>query len=106
MWVDFKALTALIPVSAVAKRLGWHQVAYIPASRSARGPCPLHKGSYARSTTFQVQDDRGYYRCFKCGRHGDVIQLYADHYGISRRAAALQLVEDFRLTPDQVSGEE
>jgi len=35
-----------------------------------------------------------------------VIQLYADHYGISRRAAALQLVEDFRLTPDQVSGEE
>jgi DNA primase len=106
MWVDFKALTRQLRLSDVARRVGWRPVYYDRHTGAMRGPCPVHKGSAPKSRTFQVRDDLGVFYCFKCKAQGDAVELYALHFGISKREAALRLVKDYGLTADQVSGEE
>lgn len=43
--------------------------------RSLTGLCPFHK---EKTPSFHVNDDRGYYHCFGCGAHGDVIKFVQD----------------------------
>ena len=40
--------------------------------KSHKGLCPFHSENTA---SFQVLPDRGYYHCFGCGAHGDVIKF-------------------------------
>ena len=65
-----------------------------------RCACPLHRGD-ARGRTFRVNLDENVFHCFdaRCGRKGDVIDLWAAIHGLSLRAAALDLVRTFGLEP-------
>jgi hypothetical protein len=65
-----------------------------------RGACPLHRGD-ARGRTFSVNLDENAFQCFdqRCGRTGDVMDLWAAVHGLPLRQAALDLVRTFGLEP-------
>jgi len=52
------------------------------------GPCPFHDD---RTPSFTVNDAKGFYHCFGCGAHGDVIRFIADFHGLDFRAACALL---------------
>ena len=43
---------------------------------NAVGLCPFHK---EKTASFNVSNDKGIYKCFGCGRSGDVIQFIMEH---------------------------
>jgi len=61
-----------VPVSEVVGRA----VKLTRAGREYKGLCPFHK---EKSPSFTVNDDKGFYHCFGCGAHGDVISFLTDH---------------------------
>jgi len=44
-----------------------------------RGCCPFHN---ERTASFTVSDDSGFYHCFGCGAHGDVIDFVSQFDGV------------------------
>jgi DNA primase len=43
------------------------------------GLCPFHK---EKTPSFSVSDNKGFYHCFGCGVHGDVIRFITDYKGL------------------------
>jgi putative DNA primase/helicase len=52
------------------------------------GSCPFHDD---RTPSFTVNDSKGFYHCFGCGAHGDVIRFIADFHGLDFHAACALL---------------
>lgn len=46
------------------------------AGREYHALCPFHK---EKSPSFTVNDEKGFYHCFGCGKHGDVIGFTMDY---------------------------
>ncbi|MFP6745480.1 MAG: CHC2 zinc finger domain-containing protein, partial [Alphaproteobacteria bacterium] len=48
--------------------------------REFAGLCPFHK---EKTPSFTVNDDKGFFHCFGCGAHGDVIgfEMRMDNLG-------------------------
>ena len=44
------------------------------------GICPFHKGNIP---TFYVSPEKGIYKCFSCGKGGDVISFLKEYKGFS-----------------------
>jgi DNA primase len=65
-----------------------------------RCACPIHRGD-GRGRTFSVNLDDNVFCCFeaRCGKQGDVIDLWAALHHLSLQAAALDLVNTFGLEP-------
>jgi phage/plasmid primase-like uncharacterized protein len=81
---DWDAIRALNPVEEVVART-------VPLKRIGReykGLCPFHN---ERTPSFHVIPDKGFYHCFGCGAHGDVIDFVANTQGISTMDALEQL---------------
>lgn len=96
-FVDFAHLKQQLPLLRVLDQLG------LSARLRGRGPqrrctCPLHRGD-GRGRTFSVNLDANVFPCFdqRCGRQGDVIDLWAAVHSLSLREAALDLVRTFSL---------
>lgn len=64
-----------------------------------RGPCPIHKSTGERSRIFSVHLAKHAFQCFKCGEHGNQLDLYAKTTGLSVYAAALEICERIGLVP-------
>jgi hypothetical protein len=60
--------------------------------------CPIHRGD-GRGRTFSVNLSENVFCCFeaRCGKQGDVIDLWAAVKQLSLREAALDLVRTFQL---------
>lgn len=74
--IDFPALRRLVSMTMVLELLG-----YEPRSTRGgqlRGPCPLHHSSSATSRSFSVNLELNCYHCFKCGRAGNALDLWAE----------------------------
>jgi DNA primase len=54
------------------------------AGREFIGLCPFHK---EKSPSFSVNDEKGFYHCFGCGAHGDVISFFKETEALSYREA-------------------
>jgi len=52
------------------------------------GLCPFHD---EKTPSFSVNEAKGFYHCFGCGAHGDVIRFIADFHGLDFRAACAVL---------------
>jgi transposase len=104
--VDFGHLKRQLPLARVLDQLGLSG-RLRGRGPQRRGPCPRHRGD-ARGRTFSVNLDDNVFPCCdrKCGRKGDVIDLWAAVRGLSRRAAALDLVHTFGLEPAPPPGTE
>ena len=65
-----------------------------------RCACPIHQGD-GRGRTFSVNLQEGVFTCFdaRCGKQGDVIDLWAALHNFEVRTAALDLVRTFGLEP-------
>lgn len=58
------------------------------AGREYKGCCPFHK---EKTPSFTVNDIKGFYHCFGCGKHGDSINFLMDHDNLSFMDAIEQL---------------
>ncbi|QGN53884.1 DNA primase [Novosphingobium sp. Gsoil 351] len=58
------------------------------AGREFKACCPFHS---EKSPSFTVNDDKGFYHCFGCGAHGDVIRWLTDQRGLAFMDAVKEL---------------
>ena len=77
-------LRARVPLSPVVSR----RVKLARAGREWKGCCPFHN---EKTPSFYVNDDKGFYHCFGCGAHGDVIRFLTDQEGLGFIDAVKQL---------------
>lgn len=77
-------LRARVPLAPVVGR----RVKLIRAGREWKGCCPFHN---EKTPSFYVNDDKGFYHCFGCGAHGDVIRFLTEQEGLGFIDAVKQL---------------
>lgn len=65
-------LRSRLPVSVVVGK----SVKLTKKGREFTGLCPFH---HEKTPSFTVNDDKGFYHCFGCGAHGDIITYAIEH---------------------------
>jgi DNA primase len=71
--------------------------------REQTGLCPFHN---ERTPSFTVSDDKGFFHCFGCGAHGDVIGFVMRNEGLSFPDAVERLAREAGLPIPAASPEE
>lgn len=59
-----------------------------------QGLCPFHN---EKSPSFTVNDQKGFYHCFGCAAHGDMISFVMNTEGLDYPAAVAKLADDFGI---------
>jgi transposase InsO family protein len=93
--IDFAAVRAAVTIAAVLDLLGFQ-----PRSHHAcqqRGACPLHGSSAGTSRCFSVNREQQTFHCFKCGRSGNALDLWAQATRQSIYDAALDLCQRLNI---------
>lgn len=88
-----------IPVSDVVGR----RVRLTRAGREYKACCPFHK---EKTPSFYVNDDKGFFHCFGCGAHGDVIAFVMRHDSLGFMEAVESLASAIGLAVPKPSPEE
>lgn len=65
-------IKARVPLSEVVGQ----KLRIIRAGREYKACCPFHK---EKTPSFTINDDKGFYHCFGCGVHGDVVSFLMEH---------------------------
>ena len=73
--IDFAAVRAAVNMAAVLQLLGFQ--ANSTQGAQHRGPCPLHGSTSGTSRCFSAHLDQQMFHCFKCGRSGNALDLFA-----------------------------
>jgi DNA primase len=81
-WLD--ELRSRITLSAIIGRTTKIQ----KAGREFKACCPFHN---EKTPSFTINDEKGFYHCFGCGAHGDVIRWMTDQRGLSFMDAVKEL---------------
>ncbi|MBB3860447.1 DNA primase [Novosphingobium hassiacum] len=81
-WMD--ELRTRISLSGVIGR----SVRVTKAGREFKACCPFHN---EKTPSFTINDEKGFYHCFGCGAHGDVIRWMTDHQGLPFMDAVKEL---------------
>lgn len=81
-WLD--ELRARVTLSGVISRT----TRLTKAGREFKACCPFHN---EKTPSFTVNDEKGFYHCFGCGAHGDVIRWMTDQRGLSFMDAVKEL---------------
>lgn len=81
-WLD--ELRTRISLSGVIGR----SVRVTKAGREFKACCPFHN---EKTPSFTINDEKGFYHCFGCGAHGDVIRWMTDHQGLPFMDAVKEL---------------
>jgi putative transposase len=87
--IDFAAVRAAITIAQVLTLLG-----FTPRSDYAgqqRGACPLHGSTHGTARCFSVNTNAHTFHCFKCGRSGNALDLWAAANRLSIYDAAIDL---------------
>ncbi len=77
-----------LPISQV---IGRHVKLQSKGRGEYLGLCPFHN---EKTPSFTVSDDKGFYHCFGCGAHGDVVKFVTDHTGASFSDTVTQLAQE------------
>jgi putative transposase len=93
--IDFAAVRAAITLAAVLQLLGFKATSAHGAQQ--RGPCPLHGSSAGTSRCFSANLDRHTFHCFKCGRSGNALDLWAHANRLSIYDAAIDLCQRLNI---------
>ncbi|WP_370156364.1 DNA primase [Ferrovibrio sp.] len=88
-----------VPLSGVIGR----SVRLIKRGREFTGLCPFHN---EKTPSFTVNDDKGFFHCFGCGAHGDVIGFVMRNAGLSFPEAVEQIAQEAGLAVPQVRPED
>ncbi len=84
-WLD--DLRARVTLSGVIQRT----TRLTRAGREWKACCPFHN---EKSPSFTVNDEKGFYHCFGCGAHGDVIRWMTDQRGLAFMDAIKELAAE------------
>ena len=84
-WLD--ELRARVTLSGVIGRT----TRLTKAGREFKACCPFHN---EKSPSFTVNDEKGFYHCFGCGAHGDVIRWMTDQRGLAFMDAIKELAAE------------
>lgn len=84
-WLD--ELRARVTLSGVIGRT----TRLTKAGHEFKACCPFHN---EKSPSFTVNDQKGFYHCFGCGAHGDVIRWMTDQRGLSFMDAVKELAAE------------
>jgi transposase len=105
-FVDFEHLRSQLTMARLLGHLGLAE-RLRGSGPQRRCACPIHRGD-GRGRTFSVNLDDNVFHCFeaRCGKQGDVIDLWAALHQQSLREAALDLVRTFGLEPAPPAGTE
>ena len=87
-WLD--ELRARLTLSAVIGRT----TRLTKAGHEWKACCPFHN---EKSPSFTVNDQKGFYHCFGCGAHGDVIRWMTDQRGLAFMDAVKELAAEAGL---------
>jgi DNA primase len=87
-WLD--ELRARVTLSSVVMRTTKLQ----KAGREWKACCPFHS---EKTPSFTVSDEKGFYHCFGCGAHGDVIRWMTDQRGLQFMDAVKELAAEAGL---------
>ncbi|WP_394728225.1 DNA primase [Altererythrobacter sp. GH1-8] len=96
-WLD--ELRARVTLSSVIMRTTKLQ----RAGREWKACCPFHNEN---TPSFTVNDQKGFYHCFGCGAHGDVIRWMTDQRGLGFMDAVKELAAEAGMevpAPDPVA---
>jgi putative transposase len=94
--IDFAAVRAVITISQVLTLLGFR-----PRSDYAgqqRGACPLHGSTHGTARCFSVNTNAHTFQCFKCGRSGNALDLWAAANRLTIYDAAVDLCQRLNIT--------
>ncbi len=72
------------------------------AGREWKGCCPFHN---EKTPSFYVNEDKGFYHCFGCGVHGDVIRFVVEQEGLRFPEAVKSLAAEAGLEVPEESPE-
>jgi putative transposase len=86
--IDFDAVRAAITMAAVLQLLGCN---INSNGAQHRGPCPLHGSTSGTSRSFSANLEQHIFHCFKCGRSGNALDLWAQANQQSIYDAAIDL---------------
>ena len=89
--IDFTAVHAAVSLAAVLEALGFQANSKVGAQQ--RGPCPLHGSTSGTSRCFSAHLDKNVFHCFKCGRSGNALDLWAQAHNLTPYDAALDLCQ-------------
>jgi putative transposase len=89
--IDFAAARAVITLAAVLQLLGFKANSTHGAQQ--RGPCPLHGSTAGTSRCFSANLEEQCFHCFKCGRSGNALDLWAQANRLSAYDAASDLCQ-------------
>ncbi len=64
-----------------------------------QGLCPFHN---EKTPSFTVSDQKGFYHCFGCQAHGDIISFVMNVEGLDYKDAVKKLADDFGIPIPQV----
>ena len=75
------------------------------------GCCPFHN---EKTPSFSVSEEKGFYHCFRCGEHGDIISFTMKSENIDFKdaikeladMAGLKMPEVKQKTPEQIANEQ
>jgi hypothetical protein len=104
VWIDFAHLRRPLPLARVREHLG--VLADLRCrGHQRRGSCPVQSPD-GDGRTFSANLAENVWQCFdaRCGRKGDVIDLWSAVQGLTLREAALALVRTFGLEPAPSAG--
>jgi len=93
--IDFTAVRAAITIAQVLTLLG-----FLPRSDHAgqqRGACPLHGSTHGTARCFSVNTADNTFHCFKCGRSGNALELWAAANRLSIYDAAIDLCQRLNI---------
>ncbi|MFN2100769.1 DNA primase [Altererythrobacter sp. MF3-039] len=99
-WLD--ELRARVTLSSVIMRTTKLQ----RAGREWKACCPFHN---EKTPSFTVSDEKGFYHCFGCGAHGDVIRWMTDQRGLEFMDAVKELAAEAGMDvprPDPVAAQQ
>jgi len=93
--IDFAAVRAAVTIAGVLGLLG-----FVPRTDHAgqqRGSCPLHGSTHGTARCFSVNTQAHTFHCFKCGRSGNALDLWAAANRLSIYDAAIDLCQRLNI---------
>jgi hypothetical protein len=89
--IDFAAVWAAITIAQVLTLLGF--VPHAEHATQQRGACALHGSRHGTPRCFSVNTQTHTFHCFKCGRSGNALDLWAASKRLSIYDAAVDLCQ-------------
>ena len=66
------------------------RIALVKKGQNYWGCCPFHN---EKTPSFSVSEDKGFYHCFGCGKHGDIISFVMESENVDFKTAITELAD-------------